>query len=68
MRSHLEPMKKIARMIKAHLENIRTYLTHRVSNAVTEGLNAKKQLTTYGARDFRNCEVFKMAIYFHGGG
>ena len=68
MRSHLEPMKKIARMIKAHLENIRTYLTHRVSNAVTEGLNAKKQLTAYGARDFRNCEVFKMAIYFHGGG
>lgn len=41
MRSRLEPMKKVARMLKAHLENILTYLTHRITNAVTEGLNPK---------------------------
>lgn len=50
MRSRLEPMKKVARMLEAHLENIPTYLTHRITNAVTEGLNAKIQWTNYSAR------------------
>ncbi len=61
-------MKKVARMLKAHLENILTYLTHRMTNAVTEGLTAKIQWIKYGARGFRNREAFTMAIYFHGGG
>ena len=68
MRSRLEPMKKVARMLKAHLDNILTYLTHRITNAVTEGLNAKIQWIKYGARGFRNRAAFKMAIYFHCGG
>ena len=68
MRSRLEPMKKVARMLKAHLDNILTYLTHRITNAVTEGLNAKIQWIKYGARGYRNREAFKMAIYFHCGG
>lgn len=68
MRSRLEPMKKVARMIKAHLENILTYLTHRVTNAVTEGLNAKIQWVKYSARGYRNRESFKTAILFHCGG
>ncbi len=34
-RSRLAPVIKVARMIKAHLENILTYLTHRITNAVT---------------------------------
>ena len=68
MRSRLEPMKKVARMLKAHLENILTYLTHRITNAVTEGLNAKIQWIKYSARGYRNREAFKMAIYFHCGG
>jgi len=68
MRSQLEPMRKVARMIKSHLENILTYLTHRVTNAVTEGLNAKIQWVKYSARGYRNREAFKTAILFHGGG
>ena len=67
MRSQLEPMKKLARMLKAHVENILTYLTHRITNAVTEGLNAKIQWIKYGARGYRNRDAFKMAIYFHCG-
>jgi len=31
----------VAGIIRRHLENVLTYLTHRISNAVTEGLNAK---------------------------
>lgn len=68
MRSRLEPMRKVARMIKAHLENILTYLTHRVTNAVTEGLNAKIQWVKYSARGYRNPTAFKTAILFHCGG
>lgn len=68
MRSRLEPMKRVARMIKSHLENILTYLEHRVTNAVTEGLNAKIQWLKYSARGYRNPDSFKTAIFFHCGG
>lgn len=66
--SRLAPMITVARMLKRHLENILTYLTHRITNAVTEGLNAKIQWIKYGARGFRNRDAFKMAILFHCGG
>jgi transposase len=66
--SRLAPVIKVARMLKAHLENILTYLTHRITNAVTEGLNAKIQWIKFGARGCRNRESFKTAILFHCGG
>lgn len=66
--SQLEPMIKVARMLKRHLDNILTYLKHRITNAVTEALNAKIQWIKYGARGFRNRDAFKMAILFHCGG
>jgi len=66
--SQLEPMIKVARMLKRHLGNILTYLKHRITNAVTEALNAKIQWIKYGARGFRNRDAFKMAILFHCGG
>jgi len=68
MRSRLEPMKKVARLLNTHLDNILTYLTHPITNAVTEGLNAKIQWIKYSARGYRNRDAFKMAIYFHCGG
>jgi transposase len=39
----LEPVKKVARMIRNHLENVLTYFDHRITNAVSEGLNSKIQ-------------------------
>jgi transposase len=68
MRSGLEPMRKVARMLRAHLPNILTYLRHPITNAVTEGLNAKIQWLKYAARGYRDRAAFKMAIYFHCGG
>lgn len=68
MRSRLAPMKQVARMLQTHLDNILTYLKHRITNAVTEGLNAKIQWIRYSARGYRNREAFKMAIFFHCGG
>jgi hypothetical protein len=42
--------------------------THRITNAMTEGLNAKIQWITDSARGYRDREAFKMAICFHCGG
>jgi transposase len=42
--SRLAPIIKVARMLKAHLENILTYLTHHITNAVTEGLNGQDSM------------------------
>jgi transposase len=68
IRSRLRPMIHVAGIIRRHLENILNYLNHRITNAVTEGLNAKIQWIKYSSRGFRNRERFKLAIYFHCGG
>lgn len=47
--SRLAPIVKVARMLKAHLHNILTYLKHRVRSALTEGLNAKIQWIKYAS-------------------
>jgi transposase len=38
-----EPMVKVARMIRDHLDNLLTFFEHRVNNATSEGLNSKIQ-------------------------
>jgi len=67
-RSRLEPMRKVAAMLKRHWANIRTYFTHRITNAGAEALNAKIQSAKRRACGFRNRERFRTAIYFHCGG
>ncbi len=37
----LRPITKIAEMLQHHLLSLLNYITHRVTNAVTEGFNAK---------------------------
>jgi transposase len=41
--SRLKPVVKVARMIKDHLPNVLTYFEHRITNAMSEGLNSKIQ-------------------------
>jgi transposase len=65
--SRLPAMIDKARMLKTHLQNILTYLTHGITNATSESINAKIQWVKYTARGFRNLENFKNAIYFHCG-
>jgi transposase len=67
-RSRLAPMVAVARMLTARLANILTYLKHRITNAVSEGLNSKIQWVKATARGFRNQQNFIHAIYFHCGG
>ena len=68
VRSRLGPIQKVAQMLRAHLKNIITYAKHRITNAATEGINAKIQAIKKTACGFRNMEHFKIAIYFHCGG
>jgi transposase len=66
--SRLQPMIKVARMLKRRFENIITYLRHRITNAGSESINAKIQWVKYTARGYRNKQNFINAIYFHCGG
>jgi len=68
VRSRLQPMIGVARMLKRRFENIITYLRHRITNAASESINAKVQWVKYTARGFRNRQNFVHAIYFHCGG
>jgi transposase len=68
VRSRLQPMIDVARMLKRRFENIITYLRHRITNAASESINAKIQWVKYTARGFRNKQNFIHAIYFHCGG
>jgi len=68
IRSRLNPIKQVARMFRKYLRNILTYLKHRITNAVSEGINSTIQTIKKMACGFRNREHFKIAIYFHCGG
>jgi transposase len=59
IRSRLTPMIHVAGIIRRHLDNILNYLYHRITNAVTKGLNAKIQWIKYSSRGFRNRERFR---------
>ncbi|MFQ5748613.1 MAG: ISL3 family transposase, partial [Planctomycetota bacterium] len=43
MRSRLEPMKKVARRVRDHLDGILNSIIHRVTNASSESINSKIQ-------------------------
>lgn len=67
-RCGLDPVVKVAHMIKRHLDNVLTYCTHRMTNAVAEGINSKIMAIKRRAGGYRNPEHFKIAIYFFCGG
>jgi transposase len=41
--SRLKPVIQVARLMERHLENVLSYFDHRITNAVSEGLNSKIQ-------------------------
>lgn len=66
-RCRLEPMRRVARMVKHHLWGILNAIVLRVTNASAESLNAKVQWIKNTACGFRSRERFRNAIYFHCG-
>jgi len=65
--SRLKPVIKVAKMIKKYLENILTYLKHRISNGFAEGMNSVIQHIKATARGFRNFQNYRVAILFFCG-
>lgn len=68
IRSKLDPIKRVARMVKKHWNGVINAATTDVTNARAESLNSKIQWVKRQACGFRNRESFRNAIYFHLGG
>jgi transposase len=67
-RCRLQPMVKVARMVRRHLWGIVNAIVLKVTNAGSESINAKIQRLKKWACGYRNRERFKTAILFHLGG
>jgi transposase len=68
LRCSLDPIKKVARMIRDHLEGIVNAIVLRATNAGAESTNAKIQRVKRIPCGYRNRERFRTMIYFHLGG
>lgn len=65
--SRLEPVMKVARMVKDHLLQILNFFIFRVTNAYSEGLNSQIQELVSRSRGYRNRTRLKLDLYFHLG-
>ena len=68
LRCRLEPVRKVALMIKEHLWGIINAIVLKADNGRAEGMNGKIQRLKSRAYGYRNRERFKTEIYFHCGG
>jgi len=69
MRSRLEPMKKVARMLRRHEELLLNYFRakRQYTNAVVEGLNHKARVSLARSFGHRSFEVLQLALYHNLG-
>lgn len=65
MRSKIEPIKKVAKMLRRHEKNILNWfdVTPRMSNGVVEGFNTKVKLVMRKAYGFKTFGAFEIALY-----
>jgi transposase len=65
LRSRIEPMKKIARMLRAHRPLLLNYFKAKkeFSSGVVEGLNNKAKLTMSKSYGFRTFRILELALY-----
>jgi transposase len=65
MRSRIEPMKKVARMLRSHRELLLNWFRAKgeISGAVVEGYNNRAKLTTRKAYGFRTFDAAQVALY-----
>ena len=65
MRSRIDPMKKVARMLRSHRELLLNWFKAKGSIALgaVEGFNNKAKVTTKKAYGFKSFDVIKIALY-----
>ena len=66
-RSKLPPIAKVGTMLKRHLSGLLSYVTHRITNASSEGFNSKIQSIKSAARGFSSFENYRTRILFFCG-
>jgi transposase len=66
-RCRLDPIIKVAKMVKRRLDNILTWFRHRISNGPAEGFNSRIQSIKSAARGFRNFQNYRTRILFFCG-
>ncbi|MFY8058567.1 MAG: ISL3 family transposase [Planctomycetaceae bacterium] len=64
IRSRLEPVKKVARMLKDRLDRILTWFTSPISNGPAEGFNSRIQSIKSAARGFRLFQHYRIRVLF----
>jgi len=69
MRSRIEPMKKVAKMLRNHRDLILNWFRAQkeFSSGIVEGFNAKAKLTTRKAYGFREFHTLEVALYHNLG-
>ena len=67
MRSRLEPVKKVVKMLRRHEQGLLNYSRYRITNASAEGFNSAIQLIKANARGFRNFTNYRARILFQCG-
>jgi transposase len=67
MRSGLEPLKQVVRMLRAHLEELLNYIAHPITNAASEGFNSIIQNIKANARGLPNFDKLRIRILFYCG-
>lgn len=67
MRSKVEPMKAVAKMIRAHLEGIVAWAQTRQTNGFLEAINGLFQASKRRARGFTRFETIKTVIFLIAG-
>lgn len=65
--SRLEPVRKVARTIRDHLDGIMNYFKHRISNGFAESMNSRINALKANAKGFRKFENLRIAVLFHFG-
>jgi transposase len=68
MRSKLDPVKKVARMLRERLPQVLNYFVFKVTNAYSEGMNSIIQALVKRANGYRNRHRLKRDLFFHLGG
>jgi transposase len=67
VRCCLQPIVKVARMLKRHLPGLLSYFNYRITNAASEGFNSVIQALKYAARGFKSFKNYRTRILFFCG-
>ena len=63
IRSRLEPIKKFAKMVKAHYSGILRFFDSRLTASISDGINSRIQEVKRRAKGFRNIDNFINMVY-----